>query len=67
MMNKTYNATRYGSDFELPIGVGQIHSRYIAQQLMKNIFSIVSKLSAKRFAGLHSDWPKHILGSQALV
>ena len=30
---------------------------------MKKLFSIVSKLSAKRFAELHSDWPKLIFGS----
>ena len=34
---------------------------------MKKLFSIVSKLSAKRFAELHSDWPKLLLGSHALV
>ena len=34
---------------------------------MKKLFSIVSKLSAKRFAELHSDWPKLLFGSHALV
>ena len=35
---------------------------------MKKLFSIVSKLSAKRFAvEPHSDWPKLLLGSHALV
>ena len=28
---------------------------------MKKLFSIVSKLSAKRFAELHFDWPKLFL------
>ena len=40
---------------------------YIAQQLMKKLFSIVKKLSEKMFAELHSDWPKLRFGSQALV
>ena len=48
--------------------ISTAHMRYIAQQLMKTLFSIlVSKLSAKRFAGLHSDWSKLLLGSHALV
>ena len=34
---------------------------------MKKLFSIVRKLSAKRFAELHSDWPKLLFGSDALV
>ena len=34
---------------------------------MKKLSSIVSKLSAEKFAVLHSDWPKLLLGSQALV
>ena len=34
---------------------------------MEKLFSIVSKLSAKRFAKLHSDWPKLLWGSHALV
>ena len=34
---------------------------------MKKLFSVVSKLSAKRFAELHSDWPKLLFGSHALV
>ena len=34
---------------------------------MKELFSIVSYLSAKRFAGLQSDWPKLFFGFQALV
>ena len=33
---------------------------------MKKLFSIVSKLSAKRFAELHSDWPKLPFGSDVL-
>ena len=33
---------------------------------MKKLFSIVSKLSAKRFAEIHSDWPKLLFGSKAL-
>ena len=35
--------------------------------LMKKLFSIVSKLSAKRFGEFHSDWPKLLFGSHALV
>ena len=34
---------------------------------MKKRFSTVSKLSAKWFAELHSDWPKLPFGSHALV
>ena len=34
---------------------------------MKKLFSIVGKLSAKRFAELHSDWPKLLFGSHALI
>ena len=34
---------------------------------MKKLFSIVSKLSVKRFVELHSDWPKLLFGSHALV
>ena len=34
---------------------------------MKKLLSIVRKLSAKRFAELHSDWPKLLFGSHALV
>ena len=34
---------------------------------MKNLSSIVSKLSAKGFAKLPSDWPKLVLGSRDLV
>ena len=40
---------------------------YIAQQLMKKLFSIVKKLSAERFAELHSDGPKLLFRSQALL
>ena len=40
---------------------------YIAQQLKKiKLFSVVSKLSAKRFAVLHSDWPKDSFGPRPL-
>ena len=55
-----------GLIFVRPTVVG-IYLKYIAQQLMKKIFSIVSKLSAKRFTGLHSDWSKLLLGSHAFV
>ena len=48
------------------IGVGQCF-RDIAQNPMKKRFSIVSELSAKRFAKLHSDWPKRLFVSQAPV
>ena len=34
---------------------------------MKKILSTVKKLPVKRFAELHSDWPKLLFGSQALV
>ena len=62
ILNQTHNATRFGSDFcthVRPIGViGQSN----AQQSTKKLFSIVSKLSAKRFAELHSDWPTLLFG-----
>ena len=38
----------------------------MAQKLMKKRFSIVSELSAKRFAELHSDWQKRLLGPRPL-
>ena len=34
---------------------------------MKKLFIIMKKLSEKRFAELHSDWPKLFFGSHALV
>ena len=34
---------------------------------MKKLFSILSRLSAKRFAELHSDWPKLFLGAMPLL
>ena len=40
---------------------------YITQQLMEKLFSILKKVSAKGFAELHSDWPKLLFGSYALV
>ena len=33
---------------------------------MKKLLSIVKKLSEKRFAEPYSDWPKLLLGSQAI-
>ena len=53
------------SDFCTTILCRTSYYRYIAQQLMK--FSIVSKLSAKRFAEFYSDWPKLLLGPMPLV
>ena len=41
---------------------------YIVQKLMKKFFSIVGKLSAEKLAfKLHSEWPKGLFGSRALV
>ena len=51
-----------GLVFVRPIGVGQC-----IQEILKKLFSIVSKLSIKRFPELLSDWPKLLLGTQALV
>ena len=34
---------------------------------MKKLFRIMSKLSANRFAELHSDWPKLFLGQMPLL
>ena len=59
--------TEPSSDFCTTYWCSTIYSRYISQQVVKKLSSIVSKLSAKRFAKLHSDWPKLLLGSQALV
>ena len=44
-----------------------IYSMYIAKQLIKKCFSTVKKLSVERFAKLHSDLPKLLFGSKALV
>ena len=33
----------------------------------EELFSTMKKLSEKRFAKLHSDWPKLLFGSHALV
>ena len=66
ILSQTYIATRYGSNFCTTDWCRTIYSMYIAQQLMKKLFSIMKKLSAKRFAELHSDWPILLFGSQAL-
>ena len=56
-----------GLVFVRPIDVEHFFLRYIAQQRMKKLFSIVSELPTKGFAEHHSDWPKLLFGSQALV
>ena len=51
--------------FVLPLGVGHLLEIYCSTTHEENFQH--SKSSAKRFAEIHSDWPKLLFGSHALV